>query len=68
MSNEIQESLGRNYNVPDDIDEEDLMGGEFICCIQNYVEKKICLVWLLELEQFDCPSCFLLFTGKKRCH
>ncbi|KAJ6826721.1 charged multivesicular body protein 5-like [Iris pallida] len=26
VSNEIQESLGRNYNVPDDIDEEDLMG------------------------------------------
>nr|GEV39262.1 apoptosis-inducing factor homolog A-like [Tanacetum cinerariifolium] len=25
-SNEIQESLGRSYNVPDDIDEEDLMG------------------------------------------
>lgn len=26
MSNEIQESLGRSYNVPDDIDEEELMG------------------------------------------
>lgn len=26
VSNEIQESLGRNYSVPDDIDEEDLMG------------------------------------------
>ncbi|XP_057471213.1 vacuolar protein sorting-associated protein 60.2-like isoform X1 [Actinidia eriantha] len=26
VSDEIQESLGRNYNVPDDIDEEDLMG------------------------------------------
>ncbi|KAL8233262.1 hypothetical protein R6Q57_003040 [Mikania cordata] len=26
VSNEIQEFLGRNYNVPDDIDEEDLMG------------------------------------------
>lgn len=25
-SNEIQESLGRSYNVPHDIDEEDLMG------------------------------------------
>ncbi|OAY78072.1 Charged multivesicular body protein 5 [Ananas comosus] len=25
-SNEVQESLGRNYNVPDDIDEEDLLG------------------------------------------
>ena len=28
-SNEIQESLGRSYNVPDDIDEEDLMGGKY---------------------------------------
>lgn len=26
ISNEIQESLGRSYNVPDDIDEEELLG------------------------------------------
>eukprot|EP00850_Spirogloea_muscicola_P022857 SM000315S11894 [mRNA] locus=s315:15388:17102:+ [translate_table: standard] len=26
-SNEVQETLGRSYGVPDDIDEEDLMGG-----------------------------------------
>lgn len=26
VSNEIQETLGRSYNVPDDIDEDDLMG------------------------------------------
>ncbi|CAM8912979.1 hypothetical protein QQ045_031376 [Rhodiola kirilowii] len=26
VSHEIQESLGRSYNVPDDIDEDDLMG------------------------------------------
>ncbi|KAK8938622.1 hypothetical protein KSP39_PZI011201 [Platanthera zijinensis] len=26
ISTEIQDSLGRNYNVPDDIDEEELMG------------------------------------------
>ncbi|KAL6989191.1 hypothetical protein U1Q18_014944 [Sarracenia purpurea var. burkii] len=26
VSHEIQETLGRSYNVPDDIDEEDLMG------------------------------------------
>ncbi|XP_074310783.1 vacuolar protein sorting-associated protein 60.2-like [Silene latifolia] len=26
MSNEIQETLGRSYSVPDDIDEDDLMG------------------------------------------
>lgn len=28
VSNEIQETLGRSYNVPDDIDEDDLMGGQ----------------------------------------
>lgn len=27
ISTEIQESLGRSYSVPDDIDEEELMGG-----------------------------------------
>ncbi|KAG8066881.1 hypothetical protein GUJ93_ZPchr0005g16062 [Zizania palustris] len=26
VSNEIQETLGRSYNIPDDIDEEELMG------------------------------------------
>lgn len=29
VSNEIQETLGRSYNVPDDIDEDELMGGKF---------------------------------------
>ena len=29
-SSEIQDSLGRSYGVPDDIDEEDLMGGKII--------------------------------------
>jgi charged multivesicular body protein 5 len=27
VSNEIQETLGRSYNIPDDVDEEELMGG-----------------------------------------
>jgi charged multivesicular body protein 5 len=26
-SSEIQETLGRSYGVPDDLDEEELMGG-----------------------------------------
>ncbi|KAG7554125.1 Snf7 family [Arabidopsis suecica] len=29
-SSEIQETLGRSYNVPDDIDEDDLLGGNFL--------------------------------------
>ena len=36
-SSEIQETLGRSYSVPDDLDEEELMGGKlfsflFCCC------------------------------------
>ena len=27
VSNEIKETLGRSYNIPDDIDEEELMRG-----------------------------------------
>lgn len=30
VSSEIQETLGRSYSVPDDIDEEDLMGGKLL--------------------------------------
>lgn len=37
VSTEIQESLGRSYNVPDDIDEDDLMGGEFITNPKHYI-------------------------------
>lgn len=35
VSNEIQETLGRNYNVPDYIDEEELMGGKLLDSIQR---------------------------------
>ncbi|GFS41496.1 SNF7 family protein [Actinidia rufa] len=50
VSNEIQESLGRNYNVPDDIDEEDLMGAqkcELSLSEQNNQEpqKHLLLAW-----------------------
>lgn len=30
VSNEIQETLGRSYGVPDDVDEEELMGGKIL--------------------------------------
>jgi len=47
VSNEIQETLGRSYNVPDDIDEEELMGGKahsgslifFIICMAMHIYK-----------------------------
>lgn len=35
VSNEIQETLGRSYNVPDDIDEDELMGGKFKCHLNS---------------------------------
>ncbi|GFZ01522.1 SNF7 family protein [Actinidia rufa] len=43
VSNEIQESLGRNYNVLDGIDEENLTGGELTL-------KRKYAVWLPEIE------------------
>ena len=36
-SNEIQESLGRSYNVPDYIDEEELLGGMFKCHLKTQI-------------------------------
>lgn len=36
VSNEIQETLGRTYNVPDDIDEDDLMGGKILSESYSY--------------------------------
>ncbi|GJX96568.1 vacuolar protein sorting-associated protein 60.2-like protein [Tanacetum coccineum] len=36
ISNEIQESLGRSYSVPDDIDEDDLLGDvALITCLRD---------------------------------
>lgn len=34
VSHEIQETLGRSYNVPDDIDEDELMSGK----LWNYMK------------------------------
>lgn len=41
VSNEIQESLGRSYSVPDDIDEEELMGGKFIVPYTTVSKKNL---------------------------
>lgn len=40
VSSEIQESLGRSYNVPDDIDEDDLMGGQFFIIIIQWLKYR----------------------------
>ena len=31
QANEIQETLGRSYAVPDELDEADLQAGGFVC-------------------------------------
>lgn len=41
VSNEIQETLGRSYNVPDDIDEEDLMGGKLLCYLMAQTSREL---------------------------
>lgn len=33
QANEIQETLGRSYAVPDEIDEADLQAGEWFCVL-----------------------------------
>ena len=43
VSNEIQETLGRSYNVPDDIDEDELMGGKQKICVGSWDEGSVLL-------------------------
>ncbi|EMS68172.1 Charged multivesicular body protein 5 [Triticum urartu] len=46
VSNEIQETLGRSYIVPDDIDEEELMGDNSVCCSHSVCWKmKSLMLW-----------------------
>lgn len=45
VSNEIQESLGRSYSVPDDIDEEELMGGKFVLSFIIYITGQVLYVY-----------------------
>lgn len=34
VSHDIQETLGRSYSVPDDIDEDELMGGKLFIYVK----------------------------------
>jgi charged multivesicular body protein 5 len=43
VSNEIQETLGRSYNIPDDVDEEELMGGMDTIVSSWQYDNSICL-------------------------
>jgi charged multivesicular body protein 5 len=53
QANEIQESLGRSYGVPDEVDEADLQAGQFACsdCIIAFItdprsQSSTLLVWM----------------------
>lgn len=46
VSNEIQETLGRSYGVPDDVDEEELMGGKISSCTFEYYSENMFDVYL----------------------
>jgi charged multivesicular body protein 5 len=35
QANEVQETLGRSYNLPDDIDEDDLEAGKILDIAKN---------------------------------
>lgn len=49
VSSEIQETLGRSYSVPDDIDEEDLMGGKL------KIIQKFSAFFFGQNRSFDLP-------------
>lgn len=39
QANEVQETLGRSYNLPDDIDEDDLEAGIIYTHKKTYLKK-----------------------------
>jgi hypothetical protein len=67
VSSEIQETLGRSYSVPDDIDEEDLMGGKFLYYLKAqmlgeifftivYRHYRMYVILICQLTLFDVRS------------
>lgn len=64
VSTEIQETLGRSYNVPDDIDEEELMGGRFRYSRCLHVDADI-MHWILNDDSSNfCFHSFLFGRNK----
>jgi charged multivesicular body protein 5 len=68
VSNEIQETLGRSYNVPDDIDEEELMGGmpqfPILLFLDNLHIFKSCMFQLKLHFSVCCPHSVLLMNAE----
>lgn len=65
VSSEIQETLGRSYNVPDDIDDEELMGGKFLLVcfgvlsvLYSFSEIHFVALCFLSLTLFKCDGEF----------
>lgn len=50
ISNEIQDSLGRSYSVPDDIDEDELLGGKHTCyfCFFRMIDFHDFMLFLMD--------------------
>lgn len=67
QANEIQETLGRSYAVPDEIDEADLQAGEFISFFTRAIQIFISDVEeldALELEEEDGGASYLTDLNK----
>jgi hypothetical protein len=66
VSNEIQETLGRSYNVPDDIDEEELMGGP----VQSYWQFDFSLIIICKRHIFsqNCIHCYKAYEEEEQTH
>jgi hypothetical protein len=45
QANEIQESLGRSYGVPDEVDEADLQAGTSSHCAARGISPQRCRWW-----------------------
>ena len=45
QANEIQETLGRSYAVPDEIDEADLQAGEYRVCFMYAATSSAFRAW-----------------------
>lgn len=54
VSSEIQESLGRSYNLPDDIDEDELLGGKIFLLLLVHIRSCEYILQTLEKLQILC--------------
>ncbi|CAH1450016.1 unnamed protein product [Lactuca virosa] len=73
VSNEIQESLGKSYNIPNDIDEEDLMGelnlpsAPIEHAIPSYIVKLPSPFNLQFIASFSIQPFIRCLTSAQRC-